>query len=219
MRILLRPLIVMTMTAVISYPVAHALTRGATTARLTATDALQTELIGATKWAAFVAEIRTTEPSGELLSRYYQNSQGSQRTEAYSPDKSQVVITIHNFERHMSYFKGPGGDWAMLPLIHKMRTQPRQMPINTPGLLPVPESRFGITVYEYTAPDSGVRALVAPNLNLFKMFSDNGTRQEEVIGLRMLEPDASLFYPPAGAKLRAAKDMKDLLSPFPNAGK
>ena len=217
MRILCRPVIMMTMAAGIAFPVAHAVTK--TTRARQATSTAQVDLIGSPNWAAFVADRRTSQAGQQLFSRYFQNSHGSQRTEAYSPDKSQRTVTIHNLDRRMSYFQGPKGDWAMLPLIAKFRDRPRRIPIGTGGLAAVSEKRLGVTVYEYISPDSGVRSLLAPDLNLFTLFSDNGTSQEEVISLRLEEPDASLFYPPEVANVRMAKNIADLLRPFPNEDK
>ncbi len=171
-----------------------------------------TELLGATQWASFVAEIQRTEGGRDLVSRYYQNSSGSRRTEASSPDQKERVVTIHNLERRTSYFQGPGGDWAMLPLITGFREQPNRIPKSTAGLSLSPEEpRLGFKVYLYVSK-SGRRSLLAPDLNLLSMLSDDGgSHREEVIAVKMEESAADLFYPPATASVRQATSITDLL--------
>lgn len=209
----------MSITAVTVFLVAYGLTKTSSAAvRRTTTAAGQEKFLGSTTWAAFVADVRTTEAGREVFSRYYQNSQGSRRTEAYSPDKSERVVTIHNLERRMSYSQGPRGDWAMLPLSPKFRDRPPQMPIDTAGLSPMPEKRLGISVYPYIS-GAEVRSLLAPDLNLFSVFSDDGRRQEEVVALTIGETDATMFYPPETAKIRLASSIADLLRPVPTGDK
>jgi hypothetical protein len=212
-----RALIVMVVTATIAFQVAYSAAKGRGAAAAQGASS-QVESLGSTKWASFVADIRRSEKGLEgleVFSRYYQNSHGSIRTEAFSPDRKERVVTIHNHERLMSYFEGPRGDSAMLALEPRKTAQPKRMKIDTNGLSLVSEQRLGFTVYPYTSA-AGRRSLLAPDLNLFSMFSELGNEREEVLAVTLQEPAAELFYPPATVKIRQATSINDLLRPFPN---
>jgi hypothetical protein len=85
-------------------------------------------LQGPDDWVPFVADITVTERGHITTGLFYRNADGSTRIEAFSPDKTESLITIHNLTERISHLRGAGGAWASTPLKGNRRTPLRNLP-------------------------------------------------------------------------------------------
>ena len=200
--------------AVLAFGLAYAVTQSVAARPRSSTTKQSDYLPSARTWVPFKATIRVTHlghDGGKARgNRHYQNSAGSTRFESDSPD-GKTAVTIHNYERAMSYAQSPYGDWSALPMKATAARAPRKLRLDTVGLSQVPEKPvLGYTVYSYTS--QGQTSFLAPDLNLYPLLTvtAKGLR-EEVISIVRGEPSQDLFVPPPNAEIRLAADMKDLL--------
>jgi hypothetical protein len=167
-----------------------------------------------TEFVAISVVTKVTDNGRVSHTRFWRNSAGSTRYEASSPDGSETVVTIHNYQRRLSYSRIPNGSWAMLPmeLPSDRQSRPKRMKVNTPGLsLSTTPGPLGFEVYQYVSR-GGAKSYLAPDLNFYPLLSESpGGRREEVIKIDRAQPANDLFEPPPGVPVRTATDTQDLL--------
>lgn len=163
-------------------------------------------------WVALIADVRTLDHGREIKEKYYRNSYGSVRLEAYSPFSDGVLVTIHNLEQRMSYSRSGDGRWASLPLLRTMPLSPQTEPPVASSDVVSKDILGGRQVILVTKPENS-RSWSAPDLNYLVIKSDqeNGMRIREFLNIQLTEPDSALFAPPAGTTVRVASSIKDLL--------
>lgn len=165
---------------------------------------------GPASWVAFEADVTVTDlGQGTLFQRFYRASDGSTRTEAYSPDKTQVVITIHNAQTRRVYVKGPSGGWASMADVQPpLVTQPA---FRTDWVGTTPESVAGLEAYRLAK--TGSTAWLARDLNYFEIRTEypQAGKLREYQNIERREPSRDLFLPPAGEDVRDVSQVSELL--------
>jgi hypothetical protein len=175
---------------------------------------------GPDHWIPVIADVKVSEGGRQHFERFYRNSDGSTRVEVTHPLTGETVVTIHNLAQETSYALTSGGQWGALPLIDGIRRLPPRNPrvSRQAQLTSSPETVQGIAVYRLIEGNS-VQYL-APELNYLDIKAEVVTKTaggdelvvRELFNIVATAPSSDLFWPPAGAPVRQASSIKDLLA-------
>ncbi|HWP99059.1 MAG TPA: hypothetical protein VNK92_01190 [Vicinamibacterales bacterium] len=154
-------------------------------------------------WVAFEAEVEYLTVPGKpaIPGRLYRARDGSRRVETGDPV---TVVSIHNIPRVTYFVYSAREGWTARPMILPPEGwRPRQYRADSRSLSKEREPYLGFEVYRLVSAD-GTIELRAPALNfepLVRQSARDGTRIV-LKNIRLVEPDPSLFEPPAGASVR-----------------
>lgn len=167
--------------------------------------------VGPAHWVPFKGTATVTElGQSPRLRRFYRRSDGSTRYENFSPDQTQVLVTIHNLSTGLLYVKGPDDQWSSMP------SQKDQQPAPTltyPSAWIAPSTENILGYETYRVKQSGSVAWLAKDLNYFEIraeYGDKFVRVTEFTSIERIEPEGELFVPPPGAAVKYVSKIDEM---------
>jgi hypothetical protein len=156
-------------------------------------------------WVAFTASAERVSSTSKLRGEFYRTSDGSTRSQWRRSDNALRSVNILNVAQGTYYEFGRNGEWCSHPMrLGPNGYHPPKMRTTNANLTPLNETVEGFAVYRLSGP-SPVIETVAPELNFFPIVLTNalGGSQQRYFDIKIGEPAAELFLPPAAASVTA----------------
>jgi hypothetical protein len=170
-------------------------------------------LTGPPQWVAYEAEFSVTDGSGLLVTtgQRFRSSDGSERVDAQAPNVATTATSIYNIPKSTYFRRSPDGTWQSRPLVFPKAGYRPKTEISLGSRTLASRRRDtveGIETWESVGGDAatGASMFVAPQLNFLPLRSTERESGQtmQLTNIRLVEPDAALFEPPANATIVAS---------------